>query len=156
MNRIVVSVVLLVAVGSSMADETAKKPTQRPIGTWTRTLVDGYWTLEIEPNRIIFKAKGPGERISTLSVPKYEISDEGILFGYVREIISTDGDDTSNLKVVHPFAFRLKVADETLTVSDLSIRTLDASGHFAMTGEYKKEADRKTDSSAIPAKEVKR
>ena len=156
MNRIIASIVLLVAVGTSMADETAKKPTQRPIGTWTHALEDGSWTLEIEPNRIIFKAKGPGERITTLTVPKYEISDEGILFGYVREIISTDGEDTSNLKVVHPFAFRLKVTDEILTVSDLSIRTLDARGHVAMTGEYRKEAEREADSSAIPKNELKR
>jgi hypothetical protein len=156
MNRTLLAMLVMVVAGAAMADDASKKAPGRPIGTWTRTVEDGSWTIAVEEGRILFTAKGPGDRIMVLTSPKYEISDEGILFGYVREVTMSAGSDTSNLKVVHPFAFRLKVTGETLAVSDLSMRSVDARAHFVMTGDYKKEPDRNAAKSVSPASELKR
>ena len=127
---------VIAAASNLMADESVKKDRPAPVGTWIHTVEDGSWTLLVEQNRMVFKATGPGDRVSTLTVPHYAISEDGVMHGYVSAISWPEG----NLKVVYPFAFRLKMAGETITISDLVMAGLDGKTHVAMTGEYKKEA----------------
>ena len=151
MNRHLLIVVLTFVASVAAAGEPAKPA--KPIGTWKRSLNDGSWIIAIEDSRLVIKALGPGDRYSTLSAPRYEISDEGVLFGYIREGFTSSGEDERRSKGVWPFACRFKVNGETLTVSDLTVTGIDAASHFGMTGEYKKEA---VEAASKPQSDVKR
>lgn len=153
MNRHLLIVVLTLVVSFAVAGEPAKPA--KPIGTWKRSVTNGTWSIAFEENRLLIKALGPGENVSTLSVPKYEISDEGVLFGYVREGYMKTEENEQRHKGIWPFACVIKVNGETLTLSDITVSGLDAGAHLAMTGDYMKEAVESA-SKPQPDKEVKR
>lgn len=156
MLRAFLAALAIVTASSSMADDglvSVKKPIPKPIGTWTRLVEDGSgWQIVIKDKSLAFKSVKSAEMSATAE--NYTISDEGILYGYVRELTWTVGENKGQMQVVHPFAFRLKIVGDTMTVSDLQLRSADAKAHAAMTGEFKKE----TSESAVKpdkSKEVK-
>ena len=150
--RTFVAVLALFAAGISMAGDEVKKPLPKPIGTWTHATEHGGWQLLIEEKQLVFKSLSPAPEM-TATAKNYAISDEGIVYGYVRELTWVVGENKGMSQVVHPFAFRVKIAGEKLTISDLSMRSADAAAHASMTGEYKKETP---ESAAKPDKTEKR
>ena len=155
MNRTFVAVLMLVVVAVSVAAATPKK-TARPIGTWTRDVSTTTWSIEVQQDCLTIKGI-TGDKIFTLKSPSYEISKEGILYGYIREMTWTDKDEvTSQLKVVAPFAFRLKEAKDNLALSDVRFFGADESTHQGLTGTFQKEANRNAAKPDSPAKELKR
>jgi hypothetical protein len=147
-------VVILAVAGGALGTDAAPTKTERPVGTWEHPVEDGStWTLVVEQKSLTFKGTMHGNRTVTLTAPGYEVSEEGVLFGYIREMAYTQGENTSNAKGIFPFAFRLKAAEGNITISDLSMRGVDAAGHAGLSGIYVKQADR---NATVPAKEVKR
>lgn len=155
MQRTFLAVLAIVVAGVSMAEEESKKPVPKPIGTWTKAVEGGTWTISIEESRIVFHGAGakPEDSAYTAMAPHYSVSEEGILCGYVRELKSQRGEDSSTSKVVHPFAFRVKVTGETMTISDLTMRSADQRTHSDLTGEFKKVIEK---NASAPAKGLKR
>jgi hypothetical protein len=139
---------LTLVVSIAAADEPAKPA--KPIGTWKLSCDDGSWSIAVENSRLVFTGHGPGERVTTLSAPRYDVSEEGVLFGYFTEVVSTLGEKETRSKNLRPFAFRFKAKGDTLTVSDACVW---GAGIARMSGDYKKEA---TEAASKPQSSVKR
>lgn len=155
MSRNFLAVALTLAVSTAIADEEAKSIAAKAVGTWKHSLDQGEsCTIAIEKNRILFSAVGPGDLVTKLSAPAYEVSEEGVHFGYVREIVVTSGgDERARIKGIYPFAFRIKVNGETLTVHEINMNGFDAKAHQGMMGDYKRDA---TEAASKTDKNVKR
>ena len=150
MNRNLLIVALTLVASIAFADESAKPA--KPIGTWRCEAETGHWNIAFENSRLVVTAHGPGERVTTLTAPRYEISEEGVVFGYFGEVASVSGTDELRAKEkALPFAFRFKVKGETLTVSDSRCAGITIGSQ--LDGDYKKEA---TDTASKPESEVKR
>jgi len=159
MTRLLGTILIILAAGGALADDPGSdKPAQaRLLGTWTRQHEDGSVTnLTINEKRLHWKAEMPDRGITTMVATTYEISEEGVLFGYVRELSWKNETDNANITTINPFAFRVKVDQETLVISDLRMWGADDQAHQGLSGEYRKAIERSATKPDAERQEIKR
>ena len=87
-----------------------------------------------------------------MSAPACHISQEGIVYGYVREISWVKGSESQKMTAITPFAFKAQVDKDSLIVSDFRMFGWDVASHKAVLGTYRMSPERsaKTPTPAEP------
>ena len=133
------TVVLLTAVAFAPAADkpaTAEK-TNKPAGTWTRTVNEFTVTFKFEAHNkmVIEVAKNDAESLTVDAA--YGVTDDGVLFGYTTKVEkkgTEEGPEKGDL-----FSFAYKIEGDSLTVSDLNgSKPPSDPARQLIQGEYKR------------------
>jgi hypothetical protein len=125
--------VLFLAVGLASADDKAKKP----IGKWTRTVGDASVTFDITADKLVCTLKGGGGSLKAEAT--YEVDKDGLLKGKLTKV---ESEGIEGPQEGDKFSFKFKIADGTMTLSDLKDKDDNEAGGQAkdlIEGDYKKE-----------------
>lgn len=137
-------------------DNENKKQTSL-VGSWTLSADDGSTiTLTITDKDLNWSAEMPGKGTTTLVAPRCEVTDDGLVFGYLNEFRWTNGVDSRATKRLAPFAFRFKRDGDKLTLSEMRLYSFDEKTHKSMAGEYKRAPEVAAMSATLTGEVVKR
>jgi hypothetical protein len=114
------------------ADETGAK--KRLAGTWTRTVGDHSITFAFKGDTLHAVLKN-GDHTAEIHAD-YGVSQDGVLFGRISKVTNEGGNGPNEGDL---FSFRVKVDNNTLTVSDLKTPQDSAEAKDLVEGEYQKE-----------------
>src|SRR5262249_28308307 len=120
------------------ADDKVKKP----VGTWVREVGDTKITFAIKADKMTVTFKTPNGDLVVLS--SFEVPKEGELKGKIDKIEKNDIE--ANIQEGHKYSYRYKIADGTLTISDLKGNDgndADEGAKSQVEGEYKKVKEEK-------------
>ena len=139
MVRSVIAVLALVVVTATAgADDKVKKP----LGTWVRETGDNKITFVITNDKLSATLHtGNGDLVIQTT---YEVDKDSVL---KTKITKVDKNDIgAQIEEGHTFSFKFKIADGTMTVSDLKDKDGNDPGEgpkSLVEGDYKKEKDKK-------------
>jgi hypothetical protein len=139
MVRSVIAVLALVVVTATAgADDKVKKP----LGTWVRENGDNKITFVITNDKLSATLHtGNGDLVIQTT---YEVDKDSVL---KTKITKVDKNDIgAQIEEGHTFSFKFKIADGTMTVSDLKDKDGNDPGEgpkSLVEGDYKKEKDKK-------------
>ena len=139
MIRTTVGILALVLVTAvAFADDKVKKP----VGTWTREAGDMKITFAIKADKMTVTFHGPNGDLVVVS--SYEVPKEGEVKGKIDNIEKNDVG--AGVEEGHKYSFRYKIADGTLTISELKGNDgndADEGAKQLVEGEYKKVKEEK-------------
>jgi len=130
----IAALVLVVATVSALAEDKVAKP----IGTWVREAGEAKVTFAIEKDKLTGTVHTQnGDLVVEAS---YEATKDGELKAKVTKVVKNDVG--GQIEEGHKFSFKFKIADGTLTISELKGNDENAAEEGAknlVEGEYKKE-----------------
>jgi hypothetical protein len=95
----------------------------------------------------------PEKGTTILIAPKYDLTDEGVLYGFFNELQWKKDSSGRTVKELMPFAFRYTVEGDKLTLKDARLFGVDYKGHQALSGPYSKM---ETEGASTASKSIKR
>jgi len=139
MVRSVIALLALVVVTATAgADDKVKKP----LGTWVRENGDNKMTFVIKDDKLTGTLHtGNGDLIVQTT---YEVDKDSVLKAKITKV--EKNDIGAQVEEGHTFTFKFKIADGTMTISDLKDKDGNDPGDgpkSLVEGEYKKEKDKK-------------
>jgi hypothetical protein len=130
---------LIVLSAPALADE--KDKAKKPLGTWVREVGDNKVTIVLKADTMTFTMTANGSDLTVAA--KYDLKD-GLLKGTITKVekneLGAQIDDGDK------FSFKIKVEDNTLTLSELKGKDdnpVEGNAKDLIEGEYKKEKEKK-------------
>lgn len=141
-----VLVMIAVASSSARADETGEPPPapkemQAVTGSWRKTSGEEETVLEIQSGTLTMVSRMGMRGVTTLRASALQLSQDGVLFGVVDTVQWKSADGKSSTRLVnqlYPFAFRYRLLDEALRLTDVRLYGADAKGQQGMLGDYQR------------------
>jgi hypothetical protein len=138
MVRSVLGLSALIVVGVAFAEDKVAKP----IGTWVRENGDNKVTFAITKDKLTATLHtGNGDLVIQTT---YEVDKDNVL---KTKITKVDKNDIgAQIEEGHTFSFKFKIADGTMTVTDLKDKDGNDPGEgpkSLVEGDYKKEKEKK-------------
>jgi hypothetical protein len=119
-----------------------------PKGTWRRTVAEGFcMTLTLDGKGAKWFGQGPMGSATTITwvAPVCTLGDDGkIVRGYVARTSWVNDEETSDRNGVMPYAFTLKIAGDSLEVTDFKMAGVDPRYFQCFNGRF----------STVPAEET--
>jgi hypothetical protein len=128
----------------------------RPIGTWEREAGPFHITLRVDGDRVSVSASGTdkNERVTYAFDADYSVTRDSVLFGVITgsEISGTSPPLEESMLLDHPFSFRFRLDEGTLTIKDLKFMSSFDKDEFKdirpyILGRYKKKASTSKEAS---------
>jgi hypothetical protein len=138
---------------AAAADEPLQpeKPAAPLEGTWAKTCDDDTVVeLQIGATSIAWVSRMPQRGTTTMRIPAYAISAEGILFGYVAEMNWTDGNARTSGTMLTPFAFRFDRVNDSMEMSELRLPGANAEAIDSLCGTYHRSPELAVEALAAP------
>jgi hypothetical protein len=134
MLRTLIATLVLVTVAATVG---AEGKTKKPVGTWVREVGDNKITFVIKEDKVTTAVKMPNGDLAVEA--SYEVSKDGELKAKITKVVKNEIG--AQIDEGSKFSFKYKIADGTLTVSDLKVDDNDAGEgpKQLIEGEYKKE-----------------
>ena len=137
-RSVIAMLALVVVTATAGAEEKVKKP----LGTWVRENGDNKITFVITNDKLSATLHtGNGDLVIQTT---YEVDKDSVL---KTKITKVDKNDIgAQIEEGHTFSFKFKIADGTMTVSDLKDKDGNDPGEgpkSLVEGDYKKEKDKK-------------
>jgi hypothetical protein len=152
MYRSTIAVLALIVVTATAGAEDKVK---KPIGTWVRENGDNKVTFVITADKLTATLKtGNGDLIVQTS---YEVDKDGEVKSKITKIEKNELG--AQIEEGHTFSFKHKIADGTMTISDLKGNNGEDPGDgpkSLVEGEYKKAKEKKEDKKDKDKKEEKK
>src|SRR5437899_1766447 len=121
MLRCTIAVFTLIIVNTTAhAEDKAKKP----LGTWVREAGENKVTFAIKADKITSSIKMQNGDLVVEST--YEVTNDGELKAKVTKV--EKNEIGAQIEEGHKFSFKYKIADGTMTISDLKVNDNDAEG----------------------------
>jgi hypothetical protein len=129
---------LIVVCAAAYAQDKVKKP----IGTWVRENGDNKVTFLIQNDKLTATLHtGNGDLVVQTT---YEVDKDSVLKAKITKVDKNDVG--AQVEEGHTFTFKFKIADGTMSVSDLKDKDGNDPGEgprSLVEGDYKKEKDKK-------------
>jgi uncharacterized protein (DUF2147 family) len=139
MYRIAIAAFAFVVLAATIA---AEEKANKPLGTWTREAGEAKITFAIKAEKLTVTIHTPnGELVTDAS---YEVTKDGELKGKLTKIEKNELG--ANLDEGHTFSFKYKIADGTMTISDLKGHDgndAEEGPKNLVEGEYRKSKEKK-------------
>jgi len=137
-RSVIAMLALVVVTATAGAEEKVKKP----LGTWVRENGDNKITFVITNDKLSATLHtGNGDLVIQTT---YEVDKDSVLKTKITKI--EKNDIGAQVEEGHTFSFKFKLADGTMTVSDLKDKDGNDPGEgpkSLVEGDYKKEKDKK-------------
>jgi len=132
------SLTVAIVMVAATADDKVKKP----VGTWMREAGEAKVTFAFKSDKLTTTIHTPNGDLVVEA--KYEATKDGEIKGEITKIVKNEIG--AGLEEGAKFAFKFKIADNTMTLSDLKGNDGNDAGDDAknlVEGEYKKQKDKK-------------
>jgi hypothetical protein len=157
MKRFLALSILCFLLSSGLADEKPLLKPKIPLGTWEITHEDGSVnTLTLGDKGARLVSVMPIRGTTTLTSPQCQVSEEGVVFGYFNKATWVKGTESISSTTINPFAFIAHTDNDSLVITDLRVFDLDAEGHKAFTGTWRKVVERNAGKKPASAAEAQR
>ena len=137
-RSVIAMLALVVVTATAGAEEKVKKP----LGTWVRENGDNKITFVITNDKLSATLHtGNGDLVIQTT---YEVDKDSVLKTKITKV--EKNDIGAQVEEGHTFSFKFKIADGTMTVSDLKDKDGNDPGEgpkSLVEGDYKKEKDKK-------------
>jgi hypothetical protein len=137
-RSVIAALALVVVTATAGAEDKVKKP----IGTWVRENGDNKITFVIKNDKLNATLHtGNGDLVLETS---YEVDKESVLKAKITKIDKNELG--AQVEEGNTFTFKFKIADGTMTISDLKDKDGNDPGdgpRSLVEGDYKKEKDKK-------------
>jgi hypothetical protein len=138
MNRMLSAIVVVIATSDFVAAEETRTLTAIPQGTWQQKHDDGTIVSLTITDKLTTWVGVFSDGTMTIKLPGWQLSSEGVVFGYGREHTWATPSATQSVTTLIPFAFNAKFENDQIVVRDLRILGLNEKAITHMVGKYHK------------------
>ena len=132
MYRFYAVLVTLVSTGAVFAADLPK-------GTWRKTHESGAtWTVTLDQHSAKWVGKSASGATTTLVAPACRAEEDGIAFGYVKQMFWVNGESKTDHSGIYPYGFAFSVKDDSLSISDFKMVGYGAQIGREISGDYVK------------------